>query len=100
MRHAEMVEYNGKLYTCGELEKLSGINCNTLRYRIRKGWSVEKALTEPASYTPRHAYTATHFRECFRCRHTDCIRAVDRPLMGERTVNKMFLPKVRPDEYY
>jgi hypothetical protein len=40
-------EWNGGAYTIAELSKISGIKQNTLLYRIRRGWSVDKAMNTP-----------------------------------------------------
>ena len=101
MRHAEMVEYNGRLYTYRELQELSGIGCNTIRLRIRRGWPVEQAVSEPPDPGRRKSECkAWHYKQCFKCTEPDCTRPMDKVLRGERAVNKMFLPKVRPDEYH
>ena len=39
-------EYNGKLMNLRELESISGIPMETIRDRVRRGWTVERAATE------------------------------------------------------
>lgn len=39
--------HNNETHTLTEWAEITGLNPNTLYKRIRKGWSVEKALTEP-----------------------------------------------------
>ena len=46
-RNTVRVEYNGTIYTLGELSKMSGIKRRHIYGRIRNGWSVERAITEP-----------------------------------------------------
>jgi hypothetical protein len=41
------VEYHGGVYTIAELSNICGIKQNTLLYRIRRGWSVERAVNTP-----------------------------------------------------
>lgn len=41
------VELNGKVYTFAELAKKYRLKESTLKYRLRHGYSVERALTEP-----------------------------------------------------
>ena len=41
-----LIEYNGETHGLAEWSLLTGINKTTLLSRIRRGWSVEKALTE------------------------------------------------------
>jgi hypothetical protein len=40
-------EYNGRSMTLAEWAKEYGLKANTLHYRIKRGWSIERALTEP-----------------------------------------------------
>lgn len=42
-----ILEYNGKSLTVAEWSKETGINYETLRYRIEIGWNVEDILTKP-----------------------------------------------------
>ena len=42
----------------------------TSRQRIRRGWSLEKF------FNGRPVCSAISFKDCFRCQHNDCIRAV------------------------
>lgn len=41
------ITYNGERYTLQELADNYKINRSTLKYRLNKGWSIEKALTTP-----------------------------------------------------
>jgi hypothetical protein len=44
-----VIEFNGESKTASEWSEVTGIACNVIANRIsRYGWSVEKALTEPA----------------------------------------------------
>jgi hypothetical protein len=40
------VTYNGETHTIAEWSDVIGIKQNTLTYRLRRGWSIERALTE------------------------------------------------------
>lgn len=37
---------NGETHTASEWSRITGINATTIRYRIRKGWDDEKAITK------------------------------------------------------
>ncbi|EEE35719.1 conserved hypothetical protein [Rhodobacteraceae bacterium KLH11] len=41
--------YSGKTHTVREWSKITGIDVATINYRLRKGWSPERALSEPIS---------------------------------------------------
>ena len=41
------MEYNGEVHTMKEWSRIIGINYCTLQKRIKLGWTIEKALTEP-----------------------------------------------------
>lgn len=47
MRKNIILEYNGKGQTISEWANETGINRTTLYYRIKRGWSAEKAFTTP-----------------------------------------------------
>lgn len=42
------LEYNGETHTIAEWSKIKGLKYSTFFYRIKRGWSIEKALTEPS----------------------------------------------------
>lgn len=46
-RANHLITWNGVSHTLMEWSRYMGINHATLRHRIRQGWSVERALTEP-----------------------------------------------------
>jgi Fic family protein len=41
------IEYQGGLYTIAELADMAGIKQNTLLYRLKRGWDIEKAIKQP-----------------------------------------------------
>lgn len=50
-----VIDYNNRTQTIAQWSKETGIPIDTLRYRIRSGWEVDKALTEPVhseKYSP------------------------------------------------
>jgi len=49
MKEPMMITAFGVTGTASQWEKLKGIKSATIRYRIRKGWSPEQALTEKAT---------------------------------------------------
>lgn len=40
------VSYNGEEHNISEWANITGIKANTIIYRLRRGWSIERALTE------------------------------------------------------
>ena len=46
-RNNVFVEYNGETHTASQWARIIGMPMNTLHQRLRKGWSAERALTEP-----------------------------------------------------
>ena len=46
-RANRLLFFNGKLFCITEWSEKLGINVETLRSRLRKGWSVEKTLATP-----------------------------------------------------
>lgn len=54
------VEYNGETHTIKEWSEILGMNVNTLRDRLaRRGWSVERAFTEPIKYIPTNRFKSS-----------------------------------------
>ena len=45
-RNNHMITFRGKRATLQQWSDVVGIKANTLLYRLRRGWSVERALTE------------------------------------------------------
>lgn len=46
-RTNRLLTHNGKIHTLAEWAIITGLNEETLRSRLSRGWSVEKALTTP-----------------------------------------------------
>ncbi len=55
-RTNRIIEWNGEQHTLSEWAGITGIGWSTIRVRLEKGWSVEKALTTPVR---RHKEYAT-----------------------------------------
>ena len=49
-RRTMKIEYQGLVYSMRKLAKKFNINHNTLYGRLKRGWSIEKALTPPRKY--------------------------------------------------
>lgn len=48
VRSRKMIEYQGKLFSSlGEIERFYGLTVGTLRHRLRKGMSLDEAVTTP-----------------------------------------------------
>lgn len=47
-RSNRLISFNGETHTLSEWAEKKGINSITIRSRLRLGWSVERALTEPS----------------------------------------------------
>lgn len=47
LKPKHLVEYRGKTYVLRELTKEKGVNYNTVRGRLSKGWSIEDAIHKP-----------------------------------------------------
>lgn len=50
---SKLIEFNKELHTIDVWSKILGINKATLKYRLKNGWSVERALTTPVDVTKR-----------------------------------------------
>lgn len=46
-RRNNFITFNGETHTLAEWSRLTGINYMSLKTRLQRGWSIEKALTEP-----------------------------------------------------
>ena len=47
MRSNHILEFNGESHTIAEWSKITGFNWYTIRARLKYGWSIERALTQP-----------------------------------------------------
>jgi hypothetical protein len=50
-RSSRFIEFRGERKTMAEWARTVGLNQNTLHLRLSKGWSVERALTDPVRGT-------------------------------------------------
>ena len=48
--HNDIIEYNGKSMTLHQWSEELGVAYDTLRARLRRGWNIERALTEPVKH--------------------------------------------------
>jgi len=55
-RNNNVVTFNGKSMTIAEWSEVTGLPDKTLYYRISKGWSIERALTEPLNINQSRKY--------------------------------------------
>lgn len=46
-RSSRIIEFNGERHTLAEWARLKGLNTPTLHLRLKSGWTLERALTEP-----------------------------------------------------
>lgn len=53
-RNSKVIEFNGQSRCLTEWAERTGLSHDCLRGRLRQGWSVERALTEPPSVSRRH----------------------------------------------
>jgi hypothetical protein len=59
-RHHTLIRFNGKAQTLADWADETGINRNLLSWRFIKGWSAERALTEP----PNPKKGRAHVKAC------------------------------------
>lgn len=50
-KYANYIEFNGERLTEGQWAERVGVSHSSLRYRLKAGWSLERALTEPRGKT-------------------------------------------------
>lgn len=53
-RRAVKLEYNGERYTVSELAKMFGLVPRTLRWRLKAGWPLLRALRSPSKFPAPH----------------------------------------------
>jgi hypothetical protein len=58
----KMLTYKGETLTMAEWSRRTGLSADALRGRIRKGWSVERALTESRDEARVRARTIQEFQ--------------------------------------
>ena len=77
MRPLKKYIYKGKPMTAPELSRICGINKDLIQDRILKGWSVERAATQPQgarvnSMEKCRPNCDAWGNDCFRCPLSDC----------------------------
>jgi hypothetical protein len=66
MRSNDLITYNGEIHCRTEWAEIIGITPDSLRDRLRQGWTIERALTtECKRVMDRHSYGGS--KECCRC---------------------------------
>ena len=70
---ATLYTYQNNLYTAAELAKIAtnGITPEGLRYRLRRGYSIQDAITQPLMKRPssvKYPCGATTWRDCLECK--------------------------------
>lgn len=77
MRPLKKYLYKGKPMTAPELSRICGINSELIQGRILKGWSVERAATQPQGARANSVEKCrpncdAWGNDCFRCPLSDC----------------------------
>ena len=49
-RNNVWITYRGETHVLSDWAKLTGLSFTTIRHRLDSGWTVERALTEPAHH--------------------------------------------------
>lgn len=62
-----LVELRGVVGTLAQVAEDCGLNPNTMLYRLRRGWSVERAALPPGSTNVRTAEKERRARPCAQC---------------------------------
>lgn len=62
----ELLLYKGKLWSMKELADEAGINLYAFRLRIRRGWSVERAMTQPQQKAKPKIFSRQYLRDTIR----------------------------------
>ena len=84
-RNIIMLSYNGETHTLAQWAEITGIKRKTLWERLHNGWSVERALAEPAPPYPDScvscgAYAGEGSHICAKCQ-----QAAETPTKGANT---------------
>jgi len=53
-RRNVVLEFNGKALCVAEWVEITGIKSTTIRERLRRGWTIEEALTTPVLRRKKH----------------------------------------------
>ena len=61
-RNTALVEFGGELRPVQVLADLFGFKCNTIKRRLKKGWSIESALTVPLMSHKEICFLGAHTR--------------------------------------
>ncbi len=60
-RHNVLIEFEGEIKTTSEWEEITGIHQDTIRFRLRSGWSAKDILTTPPSLNNKKRFTQEKF---------------------------------------
>ena len=75
-RTVRKIAYNGKLYSLAEISHFHGIAPNTVNERLKRGWSLEDAVTKPVpAYLHHVSEHGTRGRYKSGCRCDQCRKA-------------------------
>lgn len=76
MRPLKKYIYKGRAMTAPELSRICGVNSELIQGRIQKGWSVERAATQPQGARRRSTIGKPNCdawnNDCFRCPLSEC----------------------------
>lgn len=55
-RNNRIIECNGEKHTLAEWSRITGVNCETISGRIKRGWAIEDALFREANKSYKYLY--------------------------------------------
>ena len=75
-RNNVYLEYNGEIHTAAEWSKITNIKADTITSRLRKGWTIERTLTQPVRLSDAQKAEYKRKRELKRIRQ-ECVQESD-----------------------
>lgn len=61
MRRNRLTTFRGETLTTAEWSERTGMDAVTIKHRLDRGWTIERALTQPESHHPRVAPPSLRF---------------------------------------